>query len=296
MLFRYAPTPSGLLHLGNGVNFTLTYLLARSFGALILLRIDDLDTDRKRPDYVDDVFRSLDYLGLTYEQGPTGPDDFERNWSQRHRLPLYEQTLRALVATGRVYATSFSRQQIGAMGADANEQMRAQKLPFTMQNVAWRVRIDQSQLTDNQLTTDFVIRQRSGVPAYQVASLTDDLHFGITHLVRGDDLRESTAMQRYLAQLLGQEAFVNLPAWHHPLLLDNEGNKLSKSAGSTSLKIMREAGESPAVVFEAVAKLLGLPAEAGESLGVLAETFADSPVIKKLKTSHEGGYLNTPLR
>ena len=276
MLFRYAPTPSGFLHLGNGVNFTLTYLLARSLGASILLRIDDLDTDRKRPDYVDDVFRSLDYLGLTYEQGPTGPDDFERNWSQRHRMPLYEQTLRLLVETGQVYATSFSRQQIGAMGASANEQMRAQQLPFTMQNVAWRVGIDQKQLIDNLLTADFVVRQRSGVPAYQVASLTDDLHFGVTHLVRGDDLRESTNMQRYLAQLLGQKTFTNLPAWHHPLLLDNDGNKLSKSAGSTSLKVMREAGKSPAVVFRAVARLLGLPAESGESWGVLERAFIGS--------------------
>jgi glutamyl-tRNA synthetase len=274
MLFRYAPTPSGLLHLGNGVNFTLTYLLARSLGASILLRIDDLDTDRKRPDYVDDVFRSLDYLGLTYEQGPTGPDDFERNWSQRHRLPLYEQTLAALVETGQIYATAYSRQQIGAMGAGANEQMRAQKLPFTMQNVAWRVRIDQPQLIDNQLTTDFVVRQRSGVPAYQVASLTDDLHFAVTHLVRGDDLRESTAMQQYMARLLGHEAFAQIPVWHHPLLTDSAGNKLSKSVGSTSLKVMREAGQSPALVFEEVAKLLGLPPEAGESLRALEQAFS----------------------
>jgi len=274
MLFRYAPTPSGFLHLGNGVNLTLTYLLARSLHMPILLRIDDLDADRKRPDYVDDIFHSLDYLGLSYEQGPASPDDFERHWSQRHRLPLYKQTLHALVETGQVYATSFSRQQILAMGANANEQMRAQQLPFTMQDVAWRIRIDQTQVIDNQLTTDFVVRQRSGLPAYQVASLTDDLHFGVTHIVRGDDLRESTAMQQYLARLLGHETFANIPVWHHALLTDSAGNKLSKSAGSTSLKVMREAGQPPALVFAQVAKLLGLPPEAGESLEALARAFA----------------------
>ncbi len=280
-MFRYAPTPSGFLHLGNGLNLTLTYLLARSLGASILLRIDDLDTDRKRPDYVADVFHSLDYLGLTYEKGPSGPDDFERNWSQRHRLPLYEQTLAALVDTGQVYATSFSRQQILAMGAGANERMRAQQLPFTMQDVTWRIRIDRVQGIDNQLTADFVIRQRSGLPAYQIASLTDDLHFGVTHIVRGDDLRESTAMQQYLARLLGHETFANIPVWHHPLLTDAEGQKLSKSAGSTSLKAMREAGQSPAVVFGSVAQLLSLPPEAGESLGDLERAFSSQPTHKK---------------
>lgn len=290
MLFRYTPTPSGFLHLGNGVNFTLTYLLARSLSASILLRIDDLDTDRKRPDYVDDVFHSLDYLGLTYDKGPTGPDDFGRHWSQRHRMPLYEQTLNALVERGQVYATSFSRQQILAMGETANEQMRTQRLLLTTIDAAWRVRVNTDQVLDSQLINDFVVRQRSGVPAYQVASLTDDLHFGVTHLVRGDDLRESTAMQRYLAQLLGQESFAQIPAWHHPILTDAAGQKLSKSLGSTSLKVMREAGQAPTVVFDAVARLLGLPTEAGESLGAL------EGALKNLKSTGQEGYPNTPFR
>ena len=290
MLFRYTPTPSGFLHLGNGVNFTLTYLLARSLSASILLRIDDLDTDRKRSDYVDDVFHSLDYLGLTYDKGPTGPDDFGRHWSQRHRMPLYEQTLNALVERGQVYATSFSRQQILAMGEMANEQMRTQRLLLTTIDAAWRVRVNTDQVLDSQLINDFVVRQRSGVPAYQVASLTDDLHFGVTHLVRGDDLRESTAMQRYLAQLLGQESFAQIPAWHHPILTDAAGQKLSKSLGSTSLKVMREAGQAPTVVFDAVARLLGLPTEAGESLGAL------EGALKNLKSTGQGGYPNTPFR
>lgn len=260
-VFRYAPTPSGFLHLGNGVNLTLTYLLARAMGSPILLRIDDLDSDRKRPDYVADVFRSLDYLGLTYEQGPTGPDDFEQNWSQRHRMPLYEQTLAALVETGVVYASKFSRQQILTMGDMAIDRMRAQQLPLSMSDVVWR-----AQVPDSESFPDFVVRKRDGVPAYQIASLTDDLHFGVTHLVRGNDLRESTAMQQYLARLLGHKKFATMPVWHHPLLTDSAGEKLSKSAGSTSLKAMREAGKSPAIVYQEVIRLLGGPPEMGESL------------------------------
>lgn len=273
MLFRYAPTPSGFLHLGNGVNLTLTYLLARAMGSPILLRIDDLDSDRKRPDYVADVFRSLDYLGLTYEQGPTGPDDFEQQWSQRHRMPLYEQTLTALVETGVVYASKFSRQQVLTMGDTAIDRMRAQQLPLSMSDVVWRARVP-----DNEPFTDFVVRKRDGVPAYQIASLTDDIHFGVTHFVRGNDLRESTAMQQYLAHLLGYEKFAAIPVWHHALLTDAQGQKLSKSAGSTSLKAICEGGKSPVVVYQEVARLVGLPVEAVESLEGLERAFVSTTI------------------
>ncbi len=268
-MFRYAPTPSGFLHLGNGVNFVLTYAWARALGAQILLRIDDLDTDRKRPDYVDDVFRTLDWLSLTYDLGPTSPDDFEQRWSQRHRLSLYEQTLSELVKTGLVYPSDLSRQQIRDLGeAEALRQMRAQNLPLHTPDVPWRVRVP-----DGLPFTDFVVRRRDGIPAYQITSLTDDLHFGVTHLVRGDDLRESTAMQQFLARLLGYESFRQGVVWHHPLLLDAAGQKLSKSAGSASIRALREGGESPAVVYRAAARLLGLAEGAGETLADLEQLF-----------------------
>lgn len=269
-MFRFAPTPSGYLHLGNGVNFVLTYSWARALGAPILLRIDDLDADRKRPEYVADVFLSLEWLGLSYDVGPSGPDDFERHWSQRHRMPLYKQTVTRLIRRGLVYASDFSRQQIRALGeAEAVRQMRAQHLPLRTPDVPWRVRVP-----SEQPFTDFVVRRRDGVPAYQIASLTDDLHFGITHLVRGEDLRESTAMQQYLASVLGAEAFTQMEVWHHPLLTDATGQKLSKSAGSLSMKAMREIGQTPTTVYQQAARLVGLPTEAGESLRAMTEAFA----------------------
>lgn len=287
-MFRYAPTPSGFLHLGNGVNLVLTYLWAQAVNAPILLRIDDLDADRKRPEYVDDVFFSLDWLGLTYDVGPTGPDDFERHWSQRHRLPLYHQTLTRLIRRGLVYASDFSRQQIRTLGErEAVRQMRLQNLSLRTPDVPWRVRVP-----DEQLFTDFVVRRRDGIPAYQIASLTDDRHFGITHIVRGDDLRESTAMQEYLALLLNDDRFGQTVIWHHPLVTDASGQKLSKSAGSASLKAMREAGQSPAVVYREVARLLGGTVEVGESL----EGLIQADLLKNLKSPHLPGYLNTPLR
>ena len=83
---RLAPTPSGYLHLGNAVNFVLTWLLTRQAGGVLHLRIDDLDRARLRPAYLENIFRVIDWLGLDYDHGPTGPDDFLRHHSQLHHL------------------------------------------------------------------------------------------------------------------------------------------------------------------------------------------------------------------
>ena len=112
MLFRLAPTPSGYLHLGNAVNFVLTWLAARQRGAQLLLRIDDSDTARKRPEYVDDIFRAIDLLGLDYDLGPISSSDFEANWSQRHRYDQYVSTLNSLREAGALYACGLSRREL----------------------------------------------------------------------------------------------------------------------------------------------------------------------------------------
>src|SRR6476661_4404331 len=93
---RLAPTPSGYLHLGNAVNFVLTWLLTRQVGGTLHLRIDDLDRARLRPAYLDNIFRVIDWLGLNYDYGPTGPDDFLRLHAQLLHLPEYNRVLRRL--------------------------------------------------------------------------------------------------------------------------------------------------------------------------------------------------------
>lgn len=268
VLTRLAPTPSGYLHLGNAVNFVLTWLAARQRGGKVWLRIDDLDADRKRPDYVADVFETLDFLGLDYDLGPSGPDDFERNWSQRHRLDRYEATLTRLVETDSVYACGLSRKQLATFQGEAWAQVRCQNRALDAPDVAWRFR------ADGNGEQDFVVRRRDGLPAYQIASLTDDADFSVTHLVRGQDLLDSTNMQRELAGRLGLGTFLDAQVWHHPLLRGDDGHKLSKSAGSgaagpTSIRAMRQSGEGPGRVFGAVGTLLHRPAEAGLSLANL---------------------------
>jgi glutamyl-tRNA synthetase len=105
---------------------------------------------------------------------------------------------------------------------------------------------------------DFVIRRRDGIPAYQIVSLADDIDQDINLIIRGDDLLSSTAAQLYLASLIGAEGFAETTFYHHPLLYDELGHKLSKSSGSPSLKAMRESGTTPEQFYVRMSGLLGL--------------------------------------
>jgi glutamyl-tRNA synthetase len=242
---RLAPTPSGLLHLGNALNFWLNYRAAQSAHADLLLRIDDMDADRKRPEYVQDVFDSLHWLGIHWTQGPRDAADFEQNWSQHLRIPLYHKALDALRQQGLLFACRKSRRDLAPWGGAYPAEFREQGLSLDAPDVAWRIR------TPEQFPLpDFVVRRRDGLPAYQVASVVDDLHFGITHVIRGADLADSTTAQRWLAQCMAQPAFAQIQFLHHPLLLDAAGEKLSKSAGASALRSRRLAGERAEMLHE----------------------------------------------
>jgi glutamyl-tRNA synthetase len=259
--FRFAPTPSGYLHIGNALNFTLNWLAARLNGGKILLRIDDLDAERKRPEYVADIFENLEWLRLDWDEGPKSPQDFEENWSQHLRLPLYFKQLDKLRATGRLFACRKSRRDLAPFGSQYPAEFRQQGISLDAPDAAWRVT---SSLESG--LEDFVVRRRDGLPAYQVASLADDLHFGITHAVRGADLEPSTASQRFLAECLKEDKFLKINFLHHPLLTDERGMKLSKSEGAAALKRLRTAGESPAAVFQRAGALLGLEGDSAAAL------------------------------
>jgi len=279
---RLAPTPSGYLHLGNAVNFVLTWLLVRRAGGTLHLRIDDLDRARLRRVYLENIFRVIDWLGLDYDHGPSGPNDFLRHYSQLLHLPDYNRLLRRLAQRpGLVYGSPRSRTALAA----------PQPLPLATPGAAWRVRVPadtaiafadgwqgavQVPLADEM--PDFIVRKKDGVAAYQLASVTDDLRLGTTLIVRGLDLLPSTAAQLWLAaQLPETSAFGpgRVQFYHHGLLTDAVGNKLSKSTQATGDQgVLGLAG--PVVVYAAVARLLGLPAAAGWSLAALREGLGDS--------------------
>jgi glutamyl/glutaminyl-tRNA synthetase len=254
---RIAPTPSGYLHAGNLYSFVLTWLWMKAIGGKLLLRIDDIDAERVRAGYIRDIFDSLAFCELSYDEGPVNPADFAENWSQHKRRSAHENLLAILAATGQVYACTCSRKKI-MLGTDAGiypGTCREKKLSLSTPGAAWRIYIPpqstiffedramgMQSIRLDEVMGDFVIRRKNGLPAYQVASLADDVQFGITHIVRGQDLLHSTAAQLYLAQVAGFQGFAQTQWWHHPLQSTTEGLKLSKSAGDTSLKYMRANG------------------------------------------------------
>ncbi|MGL5892279.1 MAG: glutamate--tRNA ligase family protein [Bacteroidia bacterium] len=238
---RIAPTPSGFLHSGNIYSFRLTAQLAAEIGAEILLRIDDLDAARKRPEYVENIFETLHKLGINWQLGPQTPDDFENNWSQHLRLPLYNELLHKLRQHSKlVYVCTCSRRELTASNGNCN--CKNNNLPFDTPDAAWRAAVEPGTVISfsdmqrgkveidlAQAAGDFTVRRRDGIPAYQIASLADDVHFGITHIVRGEDLLASTAAQLFLAQKLGLDSFLQNSFLHHSLITDENGQKLSKS-------------------------------------------------------------------
>lgn len=285
---RIAPTPSGYLHVGNAFSFVLTWLIVRKMGGKLLLRIDDSDAARSRPEFIDDIFHTLDWLGLDYDLGPAGPDDFNRYFSQQHRAELYSDVLQAISrSSGRVYACSCSRKQIRQQSREGiyPGSCREKGLSLNQKNMAWRIKVPEMeevsfddmlcrkavQLPLGKQMGDFVIRRKDGLPAYQLVSLADDMHYGVNLIVRGSDLYESTAAQLYLAQCLNNVAnnwqvqakeFLGATFCHHSLIRNESGEKLSKSRGAAAVMQLREAGVGPQEVYRRVAAYAGITPQA----------------------------------
>ncbi|WP_046244190.1 glutamate--tRNA ligase family protein [Hymenobacter terrenus] len=277
---RLAPTPSGYLHLGNAVNFVLTWLLTRQAGGTLHLRIDDLDRTRLRPAYLDNIFRVIDWLGIDYDHGPSGPDDFLRHHSQLLHLPEYNRLLRRMAQQpGLVHASTRSR-------TNGTETLVSLEMP----GAAWRAHVPvgtkisfqdacqgESSVPLGALMPDFVIRKKDGVAAYQITSVVDDLRLGTTLIVRGLDLQPSTAAQLWLAAQLSEAAAFNtsrIQFYHHALLTNASGQKLSKSQQRPLDAGVLGQAQGQQAVFRAVAELLKLPAEAAGSLQALQKQLA----------------------
>lgn len=261
LLTRMAPTPSGYLHAGNLFNFLYNWLWARVNGAKVLLRIDDMDASRVRPDYVEHIVQTLHYFGLDTDLGPKIPSDLPGEWSQHRRMPLYERYLKDLTEKGLVYACSCSRKDLATQTIYPGH-CRDKGLPLHTPGASWRLRVPHGAhviLHDRKLgrveqapaalTGDFVIQRRDGLPAYALCSVADDLHFGVTHVARGEDLLPSTLCQLFLAEQLGEKRFEAIRFLHHPLLRDEVGRKLSKTAGDGSLPDRRLFTQEPEAWF-----------------------------------------------
>ncbi|NTV14682.1 MAG: tRNA glutamyl-Q synthetase [Desulfobulbaceae bacterium] len=264
---RLAPTPSGQLHLGNGVNFLQTWLRVRKAGGVLKLRIDDLDSNRCRPEYIEDIFRQLDWLGLDWDEGPTGPENFHRHFSQRLRRERYWEVLTGLWQGEHLFACTCSRKEIqqrspsGLYPGTCRQLDRQPSGPYALRlrvEAGAGLELEGHALDLSRALGDFVVWRRDAQPAYQLASLVDDLDDRINLLVRGDDLQISTAAQLYLAAKLGREEFAQATFIHHPLMLGGDGRKLSKSDNALSLAALQARGATPLLAYRAVACQLGI--------------------------------------
>ena len=271
-LARLAPTPSGYLHAGNAANFLANQLLAGPEGGL-LLRIDDLDQGRYRRPYVEDVFRTLEWLGIEPTEGPSGVEDFERNWSQWKRLPLYGAALERLRDHPLLFACRCSRREL--KGGRHRHHCRLGRVDFAEENVTWRVNTRKlprqlggfRYLATNRHRRydlhaempDFAVRLRNGMPSYQLACTVDDHHFGVNVCARGLDLLPSTAAQRLLSDLLGYPPlFDRVLFLHHPLLEAKPGEKLAKSSGAAGVRDVENSGFTPGQLREIAARWTAL--------------------------------------
>jgi glutamyl-Q tRNA(Asp) synthetase len=275
-IFRFAPSPNGELHLGHALSALIGYEQARSCGGRFLLRIEDIDTARSRPQFVDGIFADLAWLGITWEE----PVVF-----QSERMPAYRAAVERLQAMGLLYPCFATRAEIEAAAVrDARDpdgaplypglyrnrnpaeiaQRRAEGEPFALRvdidaaTVAAATRLGGTPLSFTELTDDgtpqmvsahperwgdAVIVRKDTPTSYHLAVVVDDAWQDVTIVTRGRDLYAATDLHRLLQVLL------DLPApvyHHHRLVTDADGRKLAKSARDTSLRSLRKEGATPA--------------------------------------------------
>ena len=268
---RIAPTPSGFLHLGNVLSFAITAALAQKTGAEILLRIDDLDQARVSEQYLQDIFDTLNFLNIPWDEGPRTVAAFKAAYSQIHRMAAYNEALKILADNGMVFACTCSRKLLNISGNNNNAcSCISKNIALTAGNVSWRLMTGNKELTVKNYNGDmvrttlppgmknFVVRKKDGYPSYQLASLVDDLYYGIDLIIRGEDLWPSTLAQHELSKALCENTFSRITFYHHPLLMETPGKKLSKSAGATSIKYFRENGKTAGQVYSLIAEMLGI--------------------------------------
>jgi len=274
---RFAPSPTGDLHLGTAATALVAWLAARVAKGTLVMRIEDIDAPRVVDGAEARQLDDLAWLGLDWDEGPDVGGPFG-SYRQSERGRRYEKALDQLAARGLTFLCDCSRRDIAAVASAPHDGDEGPRYPGTCRskpaNRSWkrppavrltvppgivvvkdRFRGRLEQAVDD-VVGDFVLRRGDGMFAYQLAVTVDDLAMGITEVVRGIDLLSSAPRQRMLARLLGgapEPAFA-----HVPLLVDGAGGRLAKRLGGHSLRAMREDGWSPAAVIGLLAHLLGL--------------------------------------
>lgn len=276
---RYAPSPTGDLHLGNASTALLAWLSARARGGSFVLRMEDLDRPRVRAGAAERILLDLRWLGLDWDEGPDVGGPFAP-YAQSQRSAGYAQAFERLRAGGLVYPCFCSRKDIAAAASAPQEPGDEVRYPGTCRDLspaesarrlgerqahAWRFRVlaGRTPTFDDRVRGlspaadpgDFVVWRSDGTASYQLAVVVDDATMGVSEVVRGDDLFPSTARQLLLYGALGLDA----PAFGHvPLLLGPDGVRLSKRHEGTAIAHLRSAGVAPDQVVGRLASLVGI--------------------------------------
>jgi glutamyl-tRNA synthetase len=272
---RLAPSPTGALHLGNARSFLLAWLSVRQRSGVLLCRIDDLDGPRVKAGAAEQALEDLDWLGLDWDGEPS---------VQSRRLERYEVALDHLAARGLVYPCVCTRSEIDRSQSAPQEALdHGQRYPGTCRgkfaasaeakaatgrDPAWRFRVEEGRevvfedgvhgrvaIDVGRDSGDFVVAKKDGQAAYQLAVVVDDADFGVTEVLRGDDLLSSTPRQILLYEALDRRP----PAWVHvPLMVGPDGRRLAKRHGDTRIAHYRDRGVNPEAVIGWLAWTAGL--------------------------------------
>lgn len=262
---RFAPSPTGRMHLGNLWIAFLNWLWTRQRGGKIILRMEDIDRDRCRKEYEEGILEDLSWMGLDFDEGPEGIYSYGPAVQSR-RYDIYDSILSAMEKKDHIYPCYCSRSRIHQVLSAPHEgearpvydghcrNLTPEERESMTKNPCWRVRMEESTISFTDLfygtitrtlkagADDFVVRRADGLVAYQLAVSIDDGEMGITHVFRGNDLLDSTPGQAWLIQKLGYQ----VPAYGHlPLLVDTRGIRLSKRQKGITVRELRNRGLRP---------------------------------------------------
>ena len=274
---RFAPSPTGDLHVGSAACALVSWLVARSSGGAFVLRVEDIDTPRVRAETEARQLDDLRWMGLDWDEGPDVGGPFAP-YRQSERAVRYDRALAELQRRGLTYLCDCSRADIARVASAPHAGDEGPRYPGTCRELghedrAWKrapaVRLKtpdretvvhdrwQGMLRENvgSKVGDFVLRRGDGVYAYQLAVVVDDLAMGVTEVVRGADLLGSAARQALLFELFGATP----PNYaHHAMIVSSDGTRIAKRASGVSLGDRRRAGDSPGAVVATVARALEL--------------------------------------
>jgi len=290
---RFAPSPTGYLHIGGARTALFNYLFARHYGGKFILRIEDTDRERSTPEAIEAILDAMRWLELDYDEGP---------FYQTERYPLYRSRIRELLAGGKAYPCFCTPEELNAKRQLALKEKRKPAYDGTCrppdgviaelpEDKSFTVRfrspgqgstvvkdlIKGDVVFDNSELDDLIIARSDGTPTYNFCVVVDDIDMNVSHIIRGDDHLSNTPRQIQLYQAFGRE----LPQFAHvPLILGTDKARLSKRHGATSVTAYRDMGYFPEAV---VNYLVRLAWSYGDQ-----EIFSRRELIEKFSLDHIG--------